>query len=454
MSDRIQLKRPSHTSDTQSSQSIFTPVKPSFIPTTQPTQAPLLGHDFSRISIQPKLTVSQPDDLYEREADRVADEVMRMDDPMMSENGVMRSPQDTIHRQCAACEQEDEDLMRKENGSKQIDDKATAQVNQVVRSGGEPLDRVTRNFMEPRFEFDFSQVKIHRDSQAAESAQSIQAHAYTVGQNIIFAPGKYAPDTDSGKQLLAHELTHVVQQTGSIQTKESLQRSTPDDEQSATSAPPESSVGIEPFDVRIPFSALEPIEIPAKSLHETEPGDYPLPDDSTSAMAKLVDGALFVQRDDNDKPHPSADAQNQNTLGLSSTPPPAPWSLQGTLIYRNINIRQLKNTKIDFGHEPNISLTLDSQGGFSVQEAMTLINWHWTPPWNKELEVGLQAAATQSLLPKMSSAYGGSVQAEQHIIPWFSITLNISGTWTPPQREKGMFSASTGLGALIHFDGF
>jgi hypothetical protein len=82
MNDRTQQKRPAHIGDTQSSQSIFTPVTPM---ASQPTQTPV--HTFSQISIQPKLTVSQPDDPYEREADRVADEVMRMSDPMLSIKG-------------------------------------------------------------------------------------------------------------------------------------------------------------------------------------------------------------------------------------------------------------------------------------------------------------------------------------------------------------------------------
>ncbi len=106
-------------------------------------------------------------------------------------------------------------------------------------------------------------------------------------------------------------------------------------------------------------------------------------------------------------------------------------------------------------HEPNLSLTLDSENVVSVQEALTLINAHWMPPWNRELEVGLQAAATQTILPKLSSAYGGSVQAEQHIIPSFSVTLSINGTLTPAQGgEKASFAVTGNVGVLVHFDGF
>ena len=74
-----------------------------------------------------------------------------------------------------------------------------------------------RTFFEPRFERDFSQVRVHADAHAAESAQAVQALAYTVGSDIVFGAGQYAPATTAGQRLLAHELTHVVQQ-GASQT--------------------------------------------------------------------------------------------------------------------------------------------------------------------------------------------------------------------------------------------
>jgi len=78
--------------------------------------------------------------------------------------------------------------------------------------GGAPLDRDTRGFMESRLGADFGDVRIHSDARATESARSVQAHAYTVGNDVVFQSGKYAPETDGGKRTLAHELTHVVQQ--------------------------------------------------------------------------------------------------------------------------------------------------------------------------------------------------------------------------------------------------
>jgi hypothetical protein len=90
-----------------------------------------------------------------------------------------------------------------------------AAVRNVLHSPGHPLNPETRAFMEPRFGHDFSQVRVHTDSQAAESARALGSRAYTVGPNVVFAEGMYAPSNDGGRQLLAHELVHVVQQESS-----------------------------------------------------------------------------------------------------------------------------------------------------------------------------------------------------------------------------------------------
>ena len=114
----------------------------------------------------------------------------------------------SIQRKCAACEEE-ESVQRKETGA------AAAQVENYVSTlngGGQPLNRQERSFFEPRFGRDFSDVRIHTDASAAASAKSLSAHAYTHGNNIVFASRQYAPDNDAGKRLMAHELTHVVQQ--------------------------------------------------------------------------------------------------------------------------------------------------------------------------------------------------------------------------------------------------
>jgi hypothetical protein len=87
-----------------------------------------------------------------------------------------------------------------------------ASVQDVSQSPGRPLDPGTRRYMEPRFGHDFSHVRVHTDASAAESARTIGAAAYTVGRDVVFGARRYSPGTRAGRQLLAHELAHVVQQ--------------------------------------------------------------------------------------------------------------------------------------------------------------------------------------------------------------------------------------------------
>jgi hypothetical protein len=91
-------------------------------------------------------------------------------------------------------------------------DEERSPVHDVVASGGRPLDEKTRTDMESRLGQDFGDVRIHDDGAAHESASSVNAHAYTVGSNIVFQRNTYDPGSDAGRLMLAHELTHVVQQ--------------------------------------------------------------------------------------------------------------------------------------------------------------------------------------------------------------------------------------------------
>jgi len=112
---------------------------------------------------------------------------------------------------CAECSGKKGLLQRKAAGHESVSEVPPI-VHEVLRSPGQPLDPATRAFFEPRFGYDFSQVRMHTDTQASESAQAVSALAYTVGQDVVF--GHYAPSTNMGRQLLAHELSHVIQQTG------------------------------------------------------------------------------------------------------------------------------------------------------------------------------------------------------------------------------------------------
>lgn len=104
-------------------------------------------------------------------------------------------------------------VQRKAESTLYDEQEAAPEVESVISSSGRPLDRETRRYMESRIGFDFSKVRIHTGTRAAASARSLGAYAYTVGTNVVFAEGGYSPQTSKGRRLLAHELTHVVQQS-------------------------------------------------------------------------------------------------------------------------------------------------------------------------------------------------------------------------------------------------
>jgi flagellum-specific peptidoglycan hydrolase FlgJ len=173
--------------------------------------------------LQKKLAINQPGDEYEREADRIAKEVTTESarplaaPKMLSGAGIPLQRKCSCGGTCSSCQEEEEKLQRKTEparASEAVSD-APPIVGDVLRSPGQPLDLSTRAFFEPRFGSDFSRVRIHSDSRAAESARSVNALAYTVGRDIVFDSGRYAPRTSAGRQLLGHEFAHVMQQAGS-----------------------------------------------------------------------------------------------------------------------------------------------------------------------------------------------------------------------------------------------
>ncbi|HEU4711213.1 MAG TPA: DUF4157 domain-containing protein [Pyrinomonadaceae bacterium] len=161
------------------------------------------------LGLQTKLTIGDAGDVYEREADQVADQVMSS-----AAHGRVKPAALQIQRYGG---------ISGSSGASVPDS-----VDQTLSQSGMPLPRSLRQNMEQRFGHDFSQVRVHSGTSAANSARDVNAQAYTVGHNIVFGAGHFAPDTQRGQRLLAHELTHVVQQRGSLSP--AMQRQ-PDDAQ-------------------------------------------------------------------------------------------------------------------------------------------------------------------------------------------------------------------------------
>lgn len=238
-----------------------------------PSALPRFAHDFSQIPVhanaitnmQPKLRVNAPGDKYEQEADRMADAIMCMPVPdkavnrqikTMNKEGTLQTRPlaskitPLVQRDLDGAEEESEidptweeldleksltsKLQSMETGSndesedeesiskilqaKTTDDRPRLVPNhiatriQAIKGGGQPLASVDRAFFEPRFGADLRSVRIHTGSTAAQIADAIQAKAFTVGNSILFNSGHYSPKTTSGRHLLAHELTHTIQQ--------------------------------------------------------------------------------------------------------------------------------------------------------------------------------------------------------------------------------------------------
>ncbi len=157
-----------------------------------------------RDPLQTSLRVGTPGDRYEQEADRVAEQVVRMAEPKEGA-GV------------AEHDEEEESLQAKEvaGDAPRIAPQTQSQI-EALRGGGQPLSPSAREFFEPRLGSGFGDVRVHTGAAAAESARAINARAYTVGRDVVFGAGEYAPGTDAGRRLLAHELTHVLQQRGEV----------------------------------------------------------------------------------------------------------------------------------------------------------------------------------------------------------------------------------------------
>lgn len=144
-----------------------------------------------------------------------------------------------MQRQIKPKEEEEKLFLQKErqpNSSTEITPSVEAGISSL-RGGGQPFDPATRAYMEPRFGSNFSHVRIHADSRADDTARAVKARAFTVGHEMVFGAGQYAPGTDAGQRLLAHELTHVLQQGNSVASV-IMTQAAPQQAGDSTPAPP------------------------------------------------------------------------------------------------------------------------------------------------------------------------------------------------------------------------
>jgi hypothetical protein len=225
-------------------------IAPSAAPIQRKSESPFFDHASEQgepfftpsLGIQTKLTVGQPNDKYEQEADNVADKVVQrlakpapaaMDSPPLEGLGeetkeelgedlpeiqkmtTFASDGDDIQRKCAACEAE-EQIQKKDSGENSPPSEGLGEALSSSKGGGSPLPDTTRSSMESAMGTDFSTVRIHTGNNAVQMSQDLNAHAFTHGSDVYFNEGKYDTASSGGQHLLTHELTHTVQQGVSI----------------------------------------------------------------------------------------------------------------------------------------------------------------------------------------------------------------------------------------------
>lgn len=182
-------------------------------------------HSPAPAGVQTKLAVSRPSDRYEQEADHVAKKVMRMPAPAVQQTCATCTQAGATCSACKTKEQEEGVVQRKRTGLAPAVSHAVPDNLLHSLGPGQPLAPATRSFFEPRFGHDFSNIRIHADGRAAASARSIHAKAYTAGRSIVFGAGEFRPEAHEGRLLLAHEITHIIQQEhGSSKLGRQIQR--------------------------------------------------------------------------------------------------------------------------------------------------------------------------------------------------------------------------------------
>ena len=192
--------------------------------------------------VQTSLKISSPKDPAEKEADLTAKRILGIAIPDNTLGSVRLGYSNRVFGPLRAEEKEKKfqrsfqspyiarfaesgiakgNVFRKTEGQPDISSNLAADIQSSTASGS-PLPLSTRAFMEPRFRADFSTVKIHTGEKAAKLSRQLNAHAFTMGEHVFFGKDKFRPESESGKELIAHELTHTIQQGGAVQRKEDV----------------------------------------------------------------------------------------------------------------------------------------------------------------------------------------------------------------------------------------
>ncbi len=353
--------------------------------------------------IRAKLSVSQPNDPEEQEADSVADRIMR------SAAGAAVA----AHCTCAAGGEMCEECQQQQAGT--VARKATAAgisatphkaIEQVLRSPGRPLDLATRAFFEPRFGRDFSNVLVHTGEEAHRAAAGIRAHAFTLGQEIYFASGQYSPESDAGRNLLAHELTHTIQQQ-----------------------PAESVLGAAAAHEK-PIAQSSPGTL----QRSVEPGEFEQPGDLSAGLGESVSAGMTTP-----VPAPETCLPPKGMLCLPATTPPGAVTNTLTFPQGSATLNSLQKAEIDSAaaswHAAGGSAMVRVDG-YASAEGECLYNWDLSCRRVQAVVAELETPIDHSAGVPASSidlfAHGETAEFGPALAPNRKVTISIPTAPPPP----------------------
>jgi len=393
-------------------------------------------------NIQRKLTVGETNDPMEHQADDMADKVMRMPDRAL----VQRS----------AAEKDDENIQRKRLAPKSpfiqakgdgggVASHAVTNGIKATQGGGNTMDRGTKSFMESRFGNDFSDVKIHTGDYAIQMSEDLNAQAFTVGNDIYFNSGKYAPEASGGKHLLAHELTHTIQQGKSIKPK--IQKQGNDDELQPTPGkltmpkllPNLPDFGVHLGDYKFHLPRPAPLDFHRPLFKFLPPVSLQLTPAQIRNIIGVYSPDLFASIPDISQPD-----NDGLRLGGDQFVDMFTGNNQITAVARGLDFYNIKNLStvfdaLDILHEPGVTFTAARPGSGtlnSVQFGVSLLNFHY----GKKVEF----APIQLGVDTGSGVTLGS-QVELHTPdPHYSYFFNFGYTVQPGPKGNYLFN-TTGI---------
>ncbi|MDN3581247.1 eCIS core domain-containing protein [Mucilaginibacter flavus] len=393
-------------------------------------------------NIQRKLTVGETNDPMEQQADDMADKVMRMPERSLIQREVDDTDDENINRKPLSGQLPPFIQAKGDGGG--VASPAVTNGIAATRGGGQSMSNGTKSFMESRFGNDFSDVRIHTDDYAAQMSNELNAQAFTVGNDIYFNSGKYAPEVSGGKRLLAHELTHTIQQGKSIKPKIQKQGTDDDFKNPMKLTMPKllpnlPDYGIHLGDYKLNLQRPAPFNFQLPLFKFLPPVNLLLTPSQIRSIIGTYSPDLFATIPDISEPD-----NDGLRLGGDQFMDMFTGNNQITAVARGLDFYNVKGLNtvfdaLDILHEPGVTFTAATPGSGtlnSVQFGISLLNFHYGKKVEfAPVQLGVDTGAGVTL---------GS-QVELHTLdPHYSYFFNFGYTIQPGPKGTYQFN-TTGI---------